>query len=92
MSAKGVLFDRPTPSGEASDITPSDWHYEDVNYGDPVEVDLVLRSRQSAMACVASSTSRAYVGQWNSFVHWCDSRARPRATLPADDLIVAMDL
>ncbi len=29
---------------------------------------------------------------WNSFVHWCDSLARPRATLRAEDITVAMYL
>ena len=59
---------------------------------DPVEVALVGRLQQSAMAHVAESTSASYVGSWNAFVSWCGSLARPRRALPADDMTVAMYL
>ena len=59
---------------------------------DPIEVALAGRLQQSAIAHVAESTSASYVGQWNAFVSWCGSLARPRRALPADDLTVALYL
>jgi len=55
-----------------------------------VEVALAGRLQMSALAHVAGSTSRAYVGPWNAFVSWCGSLMRPRRPLPVDDLTVAL--
>jgi hypothetical protein len=46
----------------------------------------------STLVHVAESASRAYVGPWNAFVLWCGSLMRPRTSLPADDLKVALYL
>ena len=48
------------------------------------------RLQMSALAHVAGSTSRAYVGPWNAFVLWCGSLRRPRRPLPGDDLTFAL--
>ena len=47
------------------------WAGKDVNIDDPVEVALAERLQLPALAHVAASTSRAYVGPWNAFVLWC---------------------
>ena len=44
------------------------WICKDVNIDDPLEVELAERLQMSALAHVAGSTSRAYVGPWNAFV------------------------
>jgi hypothetical protein len=67
----------------------SGWAGKDINMDDPVELALAGRLQMSALAHVAGSTSRAYVGPWNAFVSWCGSLMRPRRPLPADDLTVA---
>jgi hypothetical protein len=66
------------------------WAGKDVNIDDPVEVALAGRLQLLALAHVAGSTSRAYVGPWNAFVLWCGSLMRPRRHLPAEDLTVAL--
>jgi len=66
------------------------WASKDINVDDPVEVALAARLQMSALAHVAGSTSRAYVGPWNAFVLWCGTLMRPRRPLPADDLTVAL--
>jgi hypothetical protein len=68
----------------------SGWAGKDINIVDPVELALACRLQMSALAHVAGSTSRAYVGLWNAFVSWFSSLMRPRRPLPADDLTVAL--
>jgi hypothetical protein len=65
---------------------------KDINVDDPIEMELVGRLRESALAHVASSTSSNYVGPWTAFTKWCDSLARPRRPLPAEDITVALYL
>ena len=55
-----------------------------------MELALAGRLQMSALAHVAGSISRAYVGPWNAFVSWCGSLTRLRRPLPADDLTVAL--
>jgi len=43
------------------------WAGKDININDSVEVALAGRLQMSALADVAGSTSRAYVGPWNAF-------------------------
>jgi hypothetical protein len=66
------------------------WANKDINIKDPFEVELASRLQLSALAHVAGSTSRAYVGPWNAFVLWCGSLMRPRRPLPAEDITVAL--
>jgi len=68
------------------------WTGKDINMDDTVELALAGRLQMSALAHVAGSTSRAYVGPYNAFVSWCGSLMRPRRPLPTDDLIVALSL
>jgi len=49
-------------------VTSSGWASLDVNRDDPVDVALAARLQHSAMAHVAGSTSKEYVGPWNKFV------------------------
>ncbi len=82
---------RATLGGGALSLpTNSGWAGKDINIDDPVELALAGRLQLSALAHVAGSTSRAYVGPWNAFVSWCSSLMRPRRPLPADDLTVAL--
>ena len=74
--------------GRLSEPTP--WSSLSINHDDPVEVHLAARLQQSALAHVADSTAHAYVSPWNAFVRWCGALARPRRTLPADELTVAL--
>ncbi len=46
----------------------SGWSQKDINTNDPIEVALASRLQNSALAHVAASTSKAYVGPWNAFV------------------------
>ena len=46
--------------------------------------------QNSALAHVAASTSHAYVGPLNAFVLWCQNLIRPRRSLPAEDITVAL--
>jgi len=62
----------------------SGWAGKDINMDDPVEFALASRLQMPALAHVAGSTSRAYVGPWNAFVSWFSSLMRPRRPLPAD--------
>ena len=68
----------------------SGWSQKDINTNDPIEVALASRLQNSALAQVADSTSKAYVGPWNTFVLWCGSLLKPRRPLPADDITVAL--
>ncbi len=52
-------------------VTSSGWASLDVNRDDLVEVALAAKLQHSAMAHVAGSTSKEYVGPWNKFVIWC---------------------
>jgi len=70
----------------------SGWAGKYINMDDPMEVALAVRLQMSALAHVAGSTSRAYVGPWNAFVLWCGTLIRPRRPLLADDLTVALYL
>ncbi len=45
----------------------SGWSQKDINKDDPIEVALASRLQNSALAHVAASTSKAYVGPWNAF-------------------------
>jgi len=63
---------------------------KDIFIDDHAEVELMGRLQMSALAHVAGSTSRTYIGPWNAFVLWCGSFMRPRRPLPADDLRVAL--
>ncbi len=49
-------------------VTSSGWASLDVSRDDPVEVALAAMLQHSAMAHVAESTSKEYVGPWNKFV------------------------
>jgi hypothetical protein len=57
-----------------------------------VEVALAAKMQHSAMAHVAESTSKGYVGPWNAFVKWCGDRLSERCPLPATDFAVALYL
>ena len=57
-----------------------------------MEVALAARLQHSAMAHVAGSTSKEYVGPWNKFVKWCGERLSERCPLPASDFTVALFL
>ncbi len=46
----------------------SGWAGKDIDMDDPVELALAGRLQMSALAHVAGSTYRAYVGPWNAFV------------------------
>jgi hypothetical protein len=78
--------------GEGSLSLPLDlgWANKDININDPFEVELASRLQLSALAHVAGSTSRAYVGPWSAFVIWCGSLMRPRKPLPEEDITVAL--
>jgi hypothetical protein len=41
---------------------------------------------------MVESSCGKYTSQFNMFVAWCDSRAKPRETLPASDGTVALYL
>jgi hypothetical protein len=73
-------------------VTSSGWASLDVNRDDPVEVALAARLHHSAMAHVAGSTSKEYVGPWNKFVKWCGELLSDRCPLPASDFTVALYL
>ncbi len=68
----------------------SGWSNKDINFNEPIEVALAGELQNSALAHVAASTSHAYVGPWNAFVLWCQSLIRPRKSLPAEDITVAL--
>jgi len=70
----------------------SGWSQKDININDPIEVALASRLQDSALAHVAASTSKAYVGPWNAYILWCGALLRPRRPLPADDITVALYL
>ncbi len=70
----------------------SGWSQKDINTNDHIAVALASRLQDSALAHVAASTSKAYVGPWNAYVLWCGSLLRPRRPLPADDITVALYL
>ena len=57
-----------------------------------MEVAIAARLQHSAMAHVAGSTSKEYVGPWNKFVKWCGERLSERCPLPASDFTVALFL
>ena len=73
-------------------VTWSGWASLDVNREDPVEVALGARLQHYAMAHVAGSTSKGYVGPLNAFVKWCGERLSERCPLPATDFAVALYL
>ena len=68
----------------------SGWSKKDINTNEPIEIALVSRSHNSALAHVAASTSKAYVGPWNALVLWCGSLLKPRRPLPTGDITVAL--
>jgi hypothetical protein len=70
----------------------SGWSQKDINTNDPIEVELASRLQNLALAHVAASTSKAYVGPYNAFVVWCGSLLRPRRPLQADDIAIALYL
>jgi hypothetical protein len=70
----------------------SGWSQKDINTNEPIEIALASRLHNSALAHVAASTSKAYVGPWNAFVLWCGSLLKPRWFLPANDITVALYL
>ena len=70
----------------------SNWAHMSINFNDPIEAALAARLQQSSIANVASSTSEAYVSQWNMFVQWCNSLAVPRQSLPAGDTKLKLKL
>ena len=85
------MFARATLGGGSLSLPLNiGWAGKDVSIDDPVEVELAGRLQMSALAHVAGSTSRAYVGPWNAFGLWCGSLMRPRRPLLADDLTVAL--
>ena len=57
-----------------------------------MEVALAARLQHFAMAPVAGSTSKEYVGPWNKFVIWCGERLSERCPLPASNFTVALYL
>ncbi len=73
-------------------VTSSGWASLDVNRDDPVEVALAARLQHFAIAHVAGSTSKEYVGPWNKFVKWCGERLSERCPLPASNFTVALFL
>ena len=73
-------------------VTSSGWASLDVNREDPVEVALAARVQHSAMAHVAGSTSKGYVGPRNAFVKWFGERLSERCPLPVTDLSVVLYL
>ncbi len=79
-----------TPMGRHLSEFVVDWVW--LPRGDPVEVALAARVQHSAMAHVAGSTSKGYVGPWNMFVKWCGERLSERCPLPASDFTVALYL
>ena len=88
---KVVIPARATLGGGSLSLpTNTGWAGKDVNIDDPVEAALAGRLEISALAHVAGSTSRAYVGPWDAFVLWRGSLMRPRRPFPADDLTVAL--
>ena len=80
---------RGTASGRGGDLG---WARLDVNRKDPVEMALALDTQRSALAVVAESSAGKYTGQFNRFVSWCDALAEPRASLPASDATVALNM
>ena len=74
-----------------NNVPPSSgWSSKNINLEDPIEVALAGELQSSALAHVATSTSNAYVGPWNAFVSWCNNLLRPRRSLPAEDITVAL--
>ncbi len=74
-----------------NDVPPSSgWSTKDINLDDPIEVALAGELQNSALAHVATSTSHAYVGPWNALVLWCQNLIRPRRSLPAEDITLAL--
>jgi len=71
-------------------VTSSGWASQDVKRDDPVDVALTPRLQHSAMAHVAGSTSKEYVGPWNKIVKWCGKRLSERCPLPAADFTVVL--
>jgi hypothetical protein len=76
--------------GINDDPPSSGWSTKNINLDDPIEVALAGELQNSALAQVAASTSHAYVGPWNAFVLWCQNLIRPRRSLPAEDITVAL--
>ena len=76
--------------GNLEVLPSSGWSLKDISTNDPIEVDLANCLQNSALAHVAASTPKAYVGPWNAFVIWCCSLLRHRRSLPADDITVAL--
>jgi hypothetical protein len=88
---KVVMPARATFRGGALSLPiNSGWAGKDINIEDQVEVALAGRLQMSALAHVAGSTFRIYVGPCNAFVLWCGTLMRPRRPLPADDHTVAL--
>ncbi len=74
-----------------NDVMPSSGcSIKNINDDDSREVALASSLQDSALAHVAASTSHAYVDPWNAFVLWCFILLRPRRSLPADDITVAL--
>jgi hypothetical protein len=64
---KVIMHARATLGGGALSLPiDSGWAVKDINIDDPVEVALAGRLHMSALAHVAGSTSRAYVGPLNA--------------------------
>jgi hypothetical protein len=75
-----------------SSVISSGWTSLEVNPDDQVEVALAARLQHFAMAHVARSASKEYVGPWNKFVKWCGERLSESCPLPASEFAVAIYL